>query len=532
MHYHNAYYNVIGDTRFLTTKRIGGCVYQYYRVIFFFIVAVQVSLAFLLSIAMAAPAKPTSVVLYPKGGWVQVLEKRVLQDSTIYFELPSGSQLETLQINIDGQYIGNIETKPIVSIESPIVAKLRDQYRKAAQEVASIQGKLAGIKAKIALWSKPESINSSIEDIKKLDDIMGSKLEELYVAKSSIIPELKQAEFRLKMIEDALKEVGGNEQPAIGVTAFVPLKKEDKSDYVHVQYGYMFQNCGWKPVYQVNAVPEKNIVQIVQNADVHQSSGQDWSDVDVILASVDIGGVLIPPHLFPWIIRPRPEIQPHSNFARVASGPIGMSTNLPIINEEASFTTWNLGKISVVAGISTQIPLYKGDWKADFFRLLRPSLQEQAYLVAKVQPPESVNVLPGMCQFMVDDKVVGSGRLNFMDNKQSIYFGVDQQVTAKMFLDKSQSGQGGFIDKKQSHVWSWNITVINTHNTSVKVLVEDPAPQAADSSIIITADSMPQASIKEHNYLWNLTIPENGKQIIRHKVIMTAPNTMQIIEGR
>lgn len=488
---------------------------------------------------VAAPTSPIAITLYPTSGWIQVVEKLPVQDNKVYFELPAGAQLGSLLLNIDGQFIGSIETTPIASVDSPVVAKIRKRYIKAVQEVALIRGKLAAVKAKIALWSKPECPTSTIEEIKKFDLMMSSKLEELYVAEATIEPELKQALYELELLEKAIMDAGGQNTYATAVTAIIRFDNTNVklNKQVTVQYGYMLSGCGWNPIYRFNASPEKGIVQVIQEAEIRQASGQDWENVDITLASANIGSALVPPTLPEWKIYPA-SIQTYrqvQEVSPVADNAMFLArSSMPVVHtqEEPTFTTWSLGKVGVPAGMVMRFMLYKHDWDAKFFRILRPSLQSHSYLVANIDIPNSIDLIPGSAQFMVDGKVVGNGYFTLSNNEEHIYFGVDPRVTARMILDKSQSGRNGFLDKKQSHSWNWNIKVYNDHTVPVKVVIEEPEPQSGDIGITITTDSNPKPTVENHMYIWQLMLPAEGKIDIHHSILMTAPRDMKIIGGR
>lgn len=477
-----------------------------------------------------------AITLYPSSAWVQIIEDLELQDNKVYFELPPGAQLGSLQVNIDGQFIGHIETNAITSVDSPMIAHLRAQVAKAAQEVARIQGKLAAVKAKISLWSNGAYTNTSVEAIKIFDAVMGVKLEELFVAEATIEPELKQALHRLELLEKSLIEADGQNTYATGVTATLQTEntKQHLKKKIQVQYSYMLSGCGWSPVYRLDALTDKGMVQIVQEAEIRQSSGQDWKDVELTLASVDVGNALIPSPLPGWQIHPAsPQGYQPKEMYPVGTNMLLRKASMPLAaHEETTFTTWFLGKMSIPAGIATRFALYKNNWQADFFRLLRPSVQPYAYLVADVYITEPVALLPGSAQFMVDGKVVGNGHFSLYSDKEDIYFGIDSQVRAQMVLDKSQSGRNGFLDKKQSRVWSWNIKVSNDHTTPVKVIVEEPELQSGDTSIIVTTNSTPKPIIEKHMYIWELHILAGGITDIHHSVLMTAPSDMHVIESR
>lgn len=113
-----------------------------------------------------------------------------------------------------------------------------------------------------------------------------------------------------------------------------------------------------------------------------------------------------------------------------------------------------------------------------------------------------------------------------------IYFGTDPRVTVDMKLDVRQSGRKGFVDRRQTRVWTWKLDVANRHSMPVDVRIEDPAPRSADEAIKVSTASSPQPEEKDHVLVWNLNVPAGKKMAIEHTVEASAPDTMELLDGR
>ena len=133
---------------------------------------------------------------------------------------------------------------------------------------------------------------------------------------------------------------------------------------------------------------------------------------------------------------------------------------------------------------------------------------------------------------MVDGIPVGTGFFPVDNRSDEIYFGIDPRVSVDMKLDLQQSGEKGFVDKRQTRVWAWKFEVCNQHSVPVNVRIEDPAPQSADASIHIAVSSSPKPEEKDHVFIWNLTLPEKSRQIVEHTVEVSAPAEMKLLDGR
>ena len=106
--------------------------------------------------AGAAPAAPSSVLLYPSGGQVVVDSTLTPENGRITFDLPASALLDTLAITVNGGAVSGLVTSPAPpQPDSPTVAIIRTRLEAARQVAATLNGELAGVNARIRLWSAP-----------------------------------------------------------------------------------------------------------------------------------------------------------------------------------------------------------------------------------------------------------------------------------------------------------------------------------------------------------------------------------------
>jgi hypothetical protein len=144
----------------------------------------------------------------------------------------------------------------------------------------------------------------------------------------------------------------------------------------------------------------------------------------------------------------------------------------------------------------------------------------------------------GAAVYLGDGEIVGHGTFSLSSvggsdgTETDLHFGADPRVNAKMTLDARQSGRKGFVDRRQTRVWSWTIEVKNAHKQAVAVRLEDAQPQAGDEAITIEAVSSPSPQVEDQSYIWNLEVPAGGSQTLTHRVTVSAPQDMDLQEGR
>lgn len=508
--------------------------------------------------AGAAPATPSSVLLYPSGGQVVVDATLTPADGRITFDLPASALLDTLAISVEGGTVSGLVTSPAPpQPDSPTVAAIRARLQAARQAAAAVAGELAAVNARIALWSTP-SVKDTLGDLEKIDSLIPAKLKPLYEEAAALAPRKEAADRQVAWLERELAAAGGwTVAPASANAERVPAPRdgvrvvanvrmdggETPRKALAVRYSYTLTDCGWSPAYTLDARPEQNLVRFSQEAEIRQASGQDWTGVSLALATANLGSGLTPAPLGSWLLRPLPEVAARG---RVSPMQANVMTESAVLlksaatgdaavsqMETAAATVWDLGQRNVPAGVTTRLPLTHSEWKAAFLRVARPARQKTVYLMADVTLPEPAVFPTGSARYLVDGISAGGGDFALSGSRDKIFFGSDPRVSAEMKLNTRQSGKAGFVDKRQTRSWTWTITVTNHHATPTLVRVEDPEPQSGDKAIEIQTSASPKGeSAEDHVHVWTLTVPAGGKSVITYTVDVSAPSDMRLADGR
>ncbi len=483
--------------------------------------------------AFAAPAM--DIVLYPSGAQVRAEETLPVKDGEVSFVLPSGASVESLMIALDKGTVAGRRTEAVAVEDNAAVSALRGKLAESRGKAAALEGEVAAVKARIALWSRGvQPQGSSLAELEKLDAAMPERLKALYVQAAALEPQVVKAREEVARLERALAEYGVS-MNGIRVTAQVG----EASGKVRVRYVYSLSGCGWSPVYRLDAEPEEGLVHFAQQAEIRQSTGQDWKDVRLTLASGNPGG-LEPEELPVWRMHRR-EVQARNMMAAMPAGeaadasPMMMKAASPIaaMQEMETFAIWELGTRTVPAGTPVLLELSQGQWNASFIRLARPGYGEKAvWLMAEATLPAAVDWPLGRAQYLVDGLPVGSGTFALSGSQKELFFGQDSRVLVEMKQKSRQSGSSGFVGKKQTRVWEWTLEIANNHTRPVAVRVEDPEPQSGDERIEVKLSARPAPVVKDHVVTWNLDVPTLGKSVIDYTVEASAPEDMPIADGR
>lgn len=504
-----------------------------------------------LSEAKAASAS-MQVVLYPSGGRVEETAELPIEDGVVRFELPFGADLESLTISVDGGQVTHRETVPVTGSEPPALMALRAEWQEARKQAAALEGELAALQSRINLWTLktavPEAVRScSVDEMEKLDGLVTARLKDLYQQIATLEPRQKEALHQVQLLEQALARYG-DVTTVTRVTAWIELGKTVKTQEkkVRVRYSYQLEDCGWKPVYLLDADPEKKQIHITLEAEIRQGTGRNWENAAILLSTGNLYSGLTPRPVPEWILRlyeprPRPSAAMEATVGAsfVDSAPVNaMQLRKSMVApaaENATTSTWDLGFRNIPAGTPVRLELLAKTWTADFLRVARPlpSGQEQpAYLMADVHLAEPQELPNGSAHFLVDGLAVGTGAFSLSGDTKKIFFGPDRRVLVAMKPDVRQSGRKGFVDKEQTRSWKWNIEIRNAHTTPVRVRIEDAEPQSADQAIRLKVTATPKPEVEEHLNVWTLDVPASGKSVIVYAVEASAPADKRFSEGR
>lgn len=440
------------------------------------------------------------------------------------------------------------------------------------EEVAGKQGTLAAVLARIALWEKSlkhygeRSDNSTLgqpspaDEAARLDEAYARQFPALYLERDRQQRGLEDARARQEKARKALDEFDHKEDFAV---AAVPLNlssgrqaKEATLRYTYVLPGLCTLN------YRVGAFPEQGEMVVDQEASLVQHSGFAWTNVEAFVSTLRRDRMLRPANIRSWRIALREKRLPEPSssvtemmaeksvpLAATQSAGDGESKNrrrslrqfpaeraeeeafTPTAEERGTFRLWNLGKRRIVHNTPVTLALSSDTYKASFLYTVRPVSNPKGFLTAEPVLDKALELPPGMAQFSVDGAAIGRRMFSFNGDKGEIFFGSDPQVTATMRDLQKSEGEQGFFSKEQTLLWHWQITLKNARAKAVSVVLEDPTPIPADTSIEIKTVSTPKpetvVNAPEHGGAticrWKLTLQPGEPFVVDHKVEVRAP---------
>ncbi len=497
----------------------------------------------LLCLALPVAAEPVRATLFPDSARITETATITPKNGVLSLSLPIQADPATLTVTLKQNSVADIIWLPVEHEDSDQVHALRTKIKKTRGQLQAVASEILSLDGRIAFWqAQPNAEINNPADLTKIADTMGTALASLQRAKFKRDEEKTELERTLARQVEELRRLTGQAHES-WLVKIVPENVSPRP--VKLKYAYDMAQCGWQPLYRLDARPGEKLVRFSFEAEMWQSSGQNWNNIALSLATTRPRAGLTPPSLSQWIIRPQPQPRPDSlrmvraknmamdmNVMMDESGFAPMAAAEPVEHRAATFSLWDLGKRSLPAGKQPRITITSQSWPAEFEYTLRPSRNPQGFLTAHATPPKTVELPQGQALFLADGMLLGKRPFSLAGNEADLFFGSNPLVTAKMILTASKSGGKGIIGKKQTHLWAWTITATNHTPHLAKILIEEPAPQPRDKRIKLKLTSNPKPKQDDHTLTWPLTLEPGQSQTIKHQVTMEAPADMPLDMGR
>jgi hypothetical protein len=139
-----------------------------------------------------------------------------------------------------------------------------------------------------------------ITELKEAYLFMHTKLTEVITRETAIYAELEDLQKKMNQIEQEI--ISQRSKPVINYSEVVVEVDVNKSCTAGFQFNYISPNATWKAYYDMRSDGIGKPVRLEAKANVSQTTGIEWKDVDLVLSTNDPYENAQEPTLQPWII--------------------------------------------------------------------------------------------------------------------------------------------------------------------------------------------------------------------------------------
>ena len=501
-------------------------------------------------------SRPTKVTAYQGRAWVERSVSIDLEPGLhrlVFKDLPHRWQSESVQ----GRVSGNAKVVGIDTMSNQIsnapknMTELIEAVKKAAGAVQHAKDSLAVTDASIdylqSMMSKASSgeqrnagtASLDIASVQQQMEFFSQQLRSLLQTRMDEARSVEDRQRELEVAESKLSRAGGSSRTER--TAEVELAVSE-SGLVEVTLGYLVTKANWSPRYDVRGDLEGESVRIEYGAEVYQQSGEDWTDVTLVLSTAQPSRAANPPALEPVyvsVLEPSYGVEhdslvigegmvpPPTMGAGRGGGVRSLAKDMEYasdaeIRSGGSSVTFTLPRRMTVETNSksaqrTRIAEFESD--VDFTFVAMPVLTEQIYLRGRFANASDYQLLPGRAGIFMGGDYVGPTELasTAPGADMELYFGADPSLIATETMLTRNTGSagvfGGWIRTDSSYV----IKVDNGSGRPVKMELWDRRPVSRSDEIDVAVVDIAPALSSDAVYLaddaprglmrWDITVP-------------------------
>ena len=316
---------------------------------------------------------------------------------------------------------------------------------------------------------------------------------------------------------------------------------------VHTSLGYVVSKANWAPRYDVRGDLEGGTVTVEYGAEVFQQSGEDWTDVTLVLSTAQPSQAANPPAINPVYVDvrvPTPPAGPSAkrggsrgggaaSFGRdsmvsggIAEGEVeewyASDAQVQGSGSSVTFTLPRRMTVETDSESAQRTRIAQFDAEVDFTFVAVPAMTEQVYLRGRFENSSDYQLLPGSAGIFMNGDYVGPTNLGSTapGAKMELYFGADPSLEANRTMLTKNTGTTGVFGGWLTTSYQFVIKVDNGSSRAVKMELWDRRPVSRSEQIEVSVlnptpplstDAQYVAAEQQQGLLrWDIEVPAHS----------------------
>ncbi len=381
----------------------------------------------------------------------------------------------------------------------------------------------------------------------KLNSIYEQELK-LEHAKSRLLKQKNKLDARYKMLillqsgQDVATSNSAQSIHQVVVTLFSEL-----ATAATINFNYYVPYANWVPQYDIQASSVSGIFQLKYFADVTQNTGVDWSNVPITLSTSNPSESNNKPELNPWylsFIAYQQGVKTLGYAAKVPSSAGVYEATIALKKKESSQddskviedyiqvteslirTEYEIKLNYNIAsdGKVHKVLINQRDMPMQLHFAAVPKICTDAFLIAKVSDWEDLNIIPGNARLYFDGGYVGNMYLSANTTNDTLNVNLGRDKTIAITRKKiKENTKDKFIEQDKIETRSVELTVRNTKNVPIEIILEDQIPLVSGTNEIkVTLIKAEGAEMDEltGKLTWNLklNVKESKKVVFTYEI--------------
>jgi uncharacterized protein (TIGR02231 family) len=519
-------------------------------------------------------------VYYGYGAELNHTAKATLQNGTQEIVIENISNVvdpNTIQISVPESVVllsYRFNTRAIVSNQpNPFIKRMEDSIKLlqksitlATNEAAITSELLDKTSRLIETYSSGANKNLSTADLIKLLDFYTGKVQSYRTTLFSLQSRKLELGEQVNEINGRLyyarQENGGNLSKVVGEMILQLMARQPATAEIGISY--FTQRAGWIPTYDMRMKSIDNSFKLAYKASVTQHTGLDWKQVKLTLSTSNPNQGNAYPTLSPLFLQMyNPEIlaqmkqrnaaasynRAQSMQEVVVTGLNGRAEGIEVDERKddvSNYLTLNESQLNTSFeidlpydipsdGKSYNVAIKEESIKATYKHYAVPKLDRDAFLLAEISSWETLDLLPGDANIIMDNVYLGKSFIdpNTTMDTLNLSLGRDKRVAVKRLLVKEFSKSKIKGDTKTETV-TYEITVKNNKNKDVSMLLKDQFPISQTKEVVVKLEDNGDAEVNEEigTVNWKINLKPGESKKFRFSYSVTYPKDKKIANLR
>jgi len=409
--------------------------------------------------------------------------------------------------------------------KSKEVKTLEDSLEIYSDKLAYQQGLTEVYTAEKNMIIANQSIGGSntgikMDDLKAASDFFRTRLSDIKLKELDIKSKTKIIQEKVTSFTNQLEQMRSKQTSATYEILIVVSSKIKTTGTLEISY--MVTNAGWNTAYNLRAENISNPISLEQQANVFQTTGEEWKNVKLTLNSGNPSLPGVKPQLNPWYLytyndypsrnlkkgnESRAKIMQNTDAAGAkeelsyaAPKPSQTAAEYTNINMNATSFEFEINLPYTISsdGKTTVVDIQQYTLPATYEYYCAPKIDPTAFLIAKVTGWDAYNLLSGNIQLYFEGTYVGESfiDINQTNDTLDISLGRDAKVVVERKKQKELNSKNLIGSSKKIDI-AWEISIRNTKKTPITILVEDQIPISNDKEIEVEKGEISNAIYDE-----------------------------------
>ncbi|ATA91311.1 hypothetical protein CGC56_03505 [Capnocytophaga canimorsus] len=483
-----------------------------------------------------AEIQQTAKATLPKGTSEVILLNvaNTLDENTV--QIKSLPNVMVLSVRFSNEPIAGIENHYISETNQPIY----NEIVRTEKEIQENQMQKNAVVKSLELLDKNQTLsgqNMSVAELSKLLEYYQNKRFELEKQIKILSEKGETLQKKLNTLKFQLGTSKGQNNQNIGKLVLQVMN--EKGGETPFEINYITHQARWTPFYEIRIDKINKPIALNYNANVTQFTGVDWKNIKIGLSSGYVNHQHQAPTLHPWFVGYQTQYieevvilkAPAAYTKNLETGALSANSSpisledtslndLVVVNETQLNVNFDIDVPYTILsnGKNHSVSLKKLEIPVDFTHYTAPKLDNNVYLLAKLENYGKYNLLAGQANVVFENNYVGKTYINPQETQQQLQLslGKDKKIVAerKLIAEKSENK---ILSSKKLQSFTYEITLRNNKNENVTVDVEDQYPISSEKTIKVSLGTTNEAiNDAEKGILkWKVQLKPNETRKIR-----------------